>query len=273
MKTKNDIKNHEELFKYLKGHLCSLFSYKSRGETLQVNTMLSTVSDKFVSVFVKKLNNGNYIVSDGGFIDLGFYGVMPPDQDEEITSNVKNFLIEYYEVQFKEDNNILFYIKETPFNRLATEVFNMSEFIQGLVNSIHLEYRDKKVKEQQKRFKKQVNEFLRERFHKKVEFDYTYEDKIKFNASIVIKNNRYLIDYITGSNVNYYIKNLTETAVKFQMVNGAPYLHKISILNDETEGYVPTKVAPYIDFLKDKVKTRILPWKERDKLEKVISTI
>lgn len=56
-----------------------LWKCKERGESLEIITPFVTTNRKFVSVFISA-RDGNYIVSDGGFIHDGMYDTsMPPN--------------------------------------------------------------------------------------------------------------------------------------------------------------------------------------------------
>jgi len=258
----------DELYHIIKKDLCDLFSYKLYDDAIEISTIHSTVNNKFVSVFIKVEENQQLILSDGGWIDEGLYGSVPDFQNEEILNHVMNFLINEYEVKSKEHpyTGIIFYYKFTNLKMLSADILDMTHFIQSMVNAIHLEYEERKVEEKKRRFAKEVKEYLSKKYDKRIEFGFK-ANNITFNAKLNLSK-EYLLNFITGSNANYYNKNIADTAVKFQMINGQ--FNKLVIYDDQTEGFIPVKTKPYLDFLETKLKVKTVSWSNKDKLNEIL---
>lgn len=267
MKKKLDI-----LFEQIKNDICQVYSHRIRGNTLEIITNQPTINNLFVSVFIKPIDDANYLISDGGWIDQDYYGQVPDYQDTEITEHVRYLLLNKYNVKTEPNRRTgdLFYNKVVSYGRISSGVFEMSVFIQSLVNAIHIEYREQKVEEEKKRFQKKVNDYLRKQYSKDVDFNFRINGNIRFNAAVKRENKLFLLNYITGSTPGYFNKNITEATVKFQMTKGYPATSKIAVLNDEVEGYVPEKSAAYLSFLKNDVGADIVYWKNKDRLTDII---
>ena len=52
----------------------SLWSFKKRGNSIEIVTPVSTTNDVFVSVFLT-MRGDEYVVTDGGWIDAGVYDI------------------------------------------------------------------------------------------------------------------------------------------------------------------------------------------------------
>jgi hypothetical protein len=62
----------ESLFHEVARDYSALWDFKFRGATLEIITPHSTISNKFVSVFLTE-REGEFIVSDGGYLHTGEY--------------------------------------------------------------------------------------------------------------------------------------------------------------------------------------------------------
>ena len=66
----------------------SLWSFKKRGNSIEIVTPVSTTNDVFVSVFLT-MRGDEYIVTDGGWIDAGVYDIDEVN-NSQLESNVKS---------------------------------------------------------------------------------------------------------------------------------------------------------------------------------------
>ena len=102
----------EELYHEVQRDYSALWDIKVRGATLEIITPHSTVSDKFVSVFITQRSN-EYIISDGGYLYTGAY-----IENEAVESN-RCYIqsVQYYEAYYKmqrvidRNEKLIFYIK------------------------------------------------------------------------------------------------------------------------------------------------------------------
>jgi hypothetical protein len=62
----------EEIYNDIKNAFGQLWTFKERGKSLEIITPYTTTTQKFISVFLS-YKDDEYIVSDGGWIDNGFY--------------------------------------------------------------------------------------------------------------------------------------------------------------------------------------------------------
>ena len=114
----------------IKDLLCTFVTFKQRGETLEVSTIFSTLYGDLVSVFVKKLQDGNYLVSDGGWLNRGEYRIVPSDK------KIVEILLENHDVVKEKDPETgeIFFNKRVHEKAVPLAVIDIAEFIVNIIN-------------------------------------------------------------------------------------------------------------------------------------------
>ncbi len=233
--------NHKETYETIKKDFCHLFQFKTHGDTLELITPLVTLTDKFVSVFVTQRSN-KLIITDGGWINQNIYEYAVKLDDIDILSVILSQYKEYYNIQQTIGNGHNMYFKSvTKSELLSAAVFDLANFIVGIVNSYALDYRDKKEKEDRDKFRTETNDFFKEHYRENFRSNFEVSRGIKFNGVLTINQRLHLFEYVTGSTPHYFEQDLRSAIVDFQLIEVAPTIqvvdNRIAIFNDLSIGY------------------------------------
>lgn len=266
-----------DIFQIIKNDFCSLTTYKLRGESLEIITPFSTLNNKFISVFIKQIN-GKYIISDAGWTDLNYYNVDINEESDDIIERIFSYYQQIYGILTTSDKaGTLHYYKScSNLKDISTNVFDLSNFIVGAVNSLGIRYKDEKEEKEKESFRKNANTFLKVHYNNNVKLQKSLDDlkNIRFNALITKNTDIFLVSYITGSSSYYFTNDLRKTIVNFEISDKSKYRNfireKISIINDEAEGYNPKKLTSVIDLLNEKVTQEPIKWTEKEKILEII---
>src|ERR1043166_5283425 len=149
----------ESIFKTVKDSFCSLWSFKIRGETLELITPYSTTNFKFISIFVTE-KNGRFIATDGGWLLNGEY-------DTDISLNDEYFrrIFDYYSVLYdlqstEQGETTLYYKTCSKLELLPNLVHDLSVFLSAAINASLLEVGEIKEIIEKERFNREVDTYL-----------------------------------------------------------------------------------------------------------------
>jgi hypothetical protein len=262
-----------ELYKVIKKSFCDLTSYKVRGNVLELITAFTTLNGRFVSVFVK-FEKDKIVVTDGGWIDSNYYENPIYDESEEIIKRVIGSYLTTYDIKTTTDKTGVTYYYKTANDvaQLASIVFDLANYIVGAVNSYCIHFKDEKEEKERETFRKDANTFLKEHYNDNVQLRKPLDDfgSIKFNAIINKGSNLYLITYITGSTPYYFENDIRKTIVNFEITERSKYKdiikEKISIINNQSDGFHPERYNSILDLLKEKSTKEPINWTEKEKL-------
>ena len=213
----------DKIYLNIKDCFDKLWSFKVRGEnSLEIITPYSTTSDKFVSLFLTQ-QNGKYVVSDGGMLSSEAYD-SKIDYDNQCLLKILYHLESYYDIKSTEDKRgYKHYYKTTTKEILIPNlIYDMAQFISMCVSSATVPFIDEKEKEEKETFRKQVNTFLTsivssERVKLNQSLDKKNFRAVRFNAMVHDNSSLTLINYITGSNVSYFTKSISNASVLFEI--------------------------------------------------------
>lgn len=260
------------IFNIIKEEFCGLTTYKLRGETIEIITPFSTLRNKFVSIFIKQ-SQDKFIVSDGGWIDLNYYGDKMDDSSEDLIDRITSYYILNYDVNtVNNKSGILYYYKSCRIDNIAATAFDLANFVVGVTNALTIQYKDEQEENEKETFRKQANNFLRVNYEENIRLGHSLDDlpNINFNAVVHKNSNLYLISYITGSTPSYFSNSLRRTIVNFEISQKSKYKNvikeKISLINDEAEGFLPSKESDLIDLLNERSTREFIRWTERYKI-------
>jgi len=262
-----------EIYNSIKSDFCELTTYKIRNNSIEIITPFSTLNDKFVSVFVKFYQN-QIIISDGGWIDLNYYEVNINEESETIVDRVTAYFQQNYKVLTTTDKaGTLFYYKTCEnIEVVSSIVFDLSNFIVGVVNALDIKYKDEKEEKEKETFRKDANSFLIANYKDNVKLRKSLDDfkNIKFNAIITKNSDINLITYVTGSTTYYFENSLSKTIVNFEISEKSKYnrfiKQRISIINDFADGYHPEKSRSILNLLAEKTTSEPVKWSEKEKI-------
>lgn len=269
--------NNQEIIDKIKSAFCSLTNFKLRNNALEVITAYSTINSKFVSVFITFTNN-KIVVTDSGWVDQNYYDTPLHDESEFIINRVTNSFQYSFNVKSTVDKEgVNFYYKtcET-IEQIPSAVFDLANFIVGVVNAFCIQYKDEKEEKERETFRRDANDYLKANYTDKVKLRSALDDfqSIKFNAIINKSSKLYLLTYVTGSTQTYFENDLRKSIVNFEIAVKSKYTdlikERLTIVNDQSEGYLPDKSAFIFELLREKTTREPIKWTEKEQLLELI---
>lgn len=246
------------IFQVVKSDFCGLIDFKMRGDTIEIITSIPTITNSYVSVFVSH-KDGTYAISDGGWISRNSYEGQQIE-DTELLLRIYEQYKEHFKIkETKSPDGIVYYYKKADKLELVSAmVFDVGHFIGSIVNTQNIIYKEVEDADR-KLFHTRMNGFLRERFPaNKLELNTAVQisetQKIRFNA-VVHANARdhYYVMYVTGSRSSFFIKDLTEATVNYEIINDQAikkeHFKKVALINTAADGYDKEKSGIYIEKL------------------------
>lgn len=270
------------IFNDIKDEFCSLWTFKERGETLEIITPFATTTDKFVSVFLTHKNK-EFIVSDGGWLDDNSYESIP-DFEDDIFMKVFTYYQTFYEIKTVRAKELDYYFKKTEKKELIPNlVFDLSNFISAICNSSQIQFIDLKEKEERALFQKQASDYIKAIVPKENKqtlfFRKSIDEKlknIKFSAVVTNGGQMTLINYVTGSTPDYFISSIGKANIYFEVVNKSLYRphiqNKVALINNTAKGYDESKLYDVLEQLKNTTKKNNILWHQKEKLKALLST-
>lgn len=248
----------DHIFQQVKTDFCSLLDCRYRGDTLEIITAIPTITSSYVSVFIS-YSDKKYNVSDGGWIYKNNYESTVFDDTEMLKRIIQQYKNHFKIKETESSHGVSYYYKTTDKPELVSAlVYDVGYFVSSIVNSQNVIYREVED-DDRKLFHNRVNGYIRERFGTaKVELNQpvqiTETQKIRFNA-VVHANARdhYYLMYVSGSRSSFFIKDLTEATVNFEIINdfsvNKEYFKKLAIINTSALGYDKEKSGIYLNRL------------------------
>jgi len=268
------------IFKNIKEEFCSLWTFKERGETLEIITPFATTSNKFVSVFLTTKNK-EFIISDGGWLSDNTYETTP-DFEDNVFNKVFAYYKNFYDVKSVKANELEYYFKKTEKKELIPNlVFDIANFVSAISSSCQIQFIDIKEKEERARFQKQASDYIKAIVPKtdkpNIHFRKYIDDKlknIKFSAVVTNNSKLTLINYITGSTPDYFISSIGKANIYFEVVNKSTYKNhiqkKVALINDTATGYNKDKLFDVLEQLENTTKKNNILWHQKEKLKTLI---
>jgi len=268
----------QAVFNNIKDTFCSMWSFKERGNTLEVITPYATTNLKFISVFITK-QNGFFIITDGGYLEDSEYDLVP-DIEDGLFMRVFHHYEDFYEIKSLEHQNRKIYFKKTKKEELIPNlVYDLANFTSAIINTSQIQFISKEEKEAKESFRKKADNYLAGilnseelSFRRMLGNDYK---SVRFNAVISRGRNINLVKYITGSSVNYFQNSITKATVDFEIANSSPYNeyidNRIALLNDTAEGFITDKLFRYVQVLEKHTKIDSVRWSEKGKIKSILN--
>lgn len=270
--------NLKEIFKNLKESFCSLWQFKDRGKTLEIITPYSTITSKFISVFITERDN-SIIISDGGWIASGYYDTDVNMQDEFFSKLFYTYE-SYFDIKKIDKNEVPFYYKKADKEvSIPSFLFDMVQFIQGVVGGSVVEFEDLKEKAEKETFKREANSYIANiAQHDTIKVNtHLSEDlkSIRFNAIITKRKNRLtLLNYVTGSSISYFIGSIGKANLNFEIATESefsPFMDtKIALINDTASGFQQDKLYKYLEKMERNTNSKNILWSEKYKLNEYL---
>ncbi|WP_305031995.1 hypothetical protein [Hymenobacter convexus] len=266
----------EEFYHEVARDYGSMWDFKFRGRSLEIITPHSTISDKFVSVFLTERGQ-EIIVSDGGYLYLGEYIENEDVQQNKCYNQTVTHLEDYYKVQRVLDRHekVIFYLKTQRRDLVSSLVHDMASFITGVVNAQQITLESDREVETRQRFAKKAGSFLIDVFPARmVKFHQPLRvgDRINFSAGIWRESKVNLIQFVTGSTPYHFANSMAKATMNFLAVGGsalAPSVnHKVSFIDTSASGYRTNGNPSYASLLNG--ASEVLAWEERARIVEMV---
>lgn len=276
-----------DLYHIIKDTFCGMWKYKDRGNTIEILTPFSTITSKFISVFIT-VRGENIIVTDGGWLEEGEYGDVVDDAEDSYMSLYTHFR-KYHEVkQALNNGGGVIYFKSCKRNELVPNVVNdMANFIVSVVNGSQIHFAQEEEKEEKITFRRQANSFLSDIFtddevskHAKLEFNYTFgldDRNIKFNAGVERRSSVKLIKYVTGHEYSYFSRSISKATVDFQIAERIDkslmrntISQKIAVVDNSANGFDESRISEYMGLLESEIEGGLVLWSDKQKLNDLL---
>lgn len=268
---------NQELIDRIKSSFCKLTNFKVRQNALEVITAYSTLNSKFVSIFIT-FTKGKIVLTDNGWIDQNYYETPLYEDSEEIVKRIISTFKGSYNIKSTLDKEGVEYYYKTCSNidEIPSAVFDLANFVVGVVNSFCVQYKDEKEEKERETFRKDANIFLTSHYKENIKLRSSLDDfqSVKFNAIITKKSEFYLLTYVTGSNQIYFENDLRKSIVNFEIAQKSKYhshiKERITIINDKSDGFLLNKSAHIFELLSEKTTREPIKWTEREKIVEMI---
>ena len=264
------------LFDRIKKEYCSLFSYKLHGNTIEVITPFTTLTNKFVSVFIT-IRNEKIIVSDGGFIANNMYEVRENHEDSDIIESLLHQYLHQHSILTTFKGNEVVYYKSTDKEELITvAVFDLCNFIVNFSNANVTDYRDKKEKQERDKFKAITNEYLKDIYKDRFYPNKQIVDGLRVSGAISSGKDLHILEYVTGHTNRHFSQDLRKAIINFQLVNKVaiikPYIkNRIAIFNDSSAGF-QQGISPILEnFLSEFTTQHYIKRSELQSIQSIIT--
>lgn len=266
-----------EIIEKIKSSFCNLTNFKIRQNALEIVTAYSTLNSKFVSVFIT-ITKEKIVITDSGWIDHNYYETPLFDDSEDILNTVKSTFKTAYNIKSTLDSsgNEYFYKTCNHIDQIPSCVFDLANFIVGVVNAFCIQYKDEKEEKERETFKKDANNFLKINYTEKVRLRAALDDfqNIKFNAIINKNSKLFLFTYVTGATPTYFENDLRKSIVNFEIVQKSKYRdfvkERITIINDQSDGYSLERSANIFELLKEKTTRDPIKWTEKELILEIV---
>ncbi len=267
------------VFEETVGEYRSLWRFRERGQTLEITTCHSTVTNKFVAVFLTKRENG-FVVTDGGLVSNNEYLSDEIYLDSQCFSRAFAFVQKHYNIKQTEDSsgNTFYYKRTTEAHMVASLIHDVSSFITQAVNLSASLYEEPEEPTQVRLFTQEANHYLRDAFADKVDFKQKVMrgSSIQFSAVVRTSRHIHLINYITGSNREHFVNSLNRTDMNFQAAHKIYGSQKsalgklVGFIDDTSAGSRLGGYRVQYDILGTHANS-LVKWTEKDQLAELLS--
>lgn len=262
----------ENVFETIKRAYQSLWKVKDYGATLEIITPVATINDMFVSVFITRRGN-DYVVTDGGWIDSGLYEC-EVNWTTGPYKKIGSFYLESLDILRTESQGRVFYYKKIQsLELLPNLVFDMANFINGVISSANIQF----VADREERtFKKKARGYLNREFGEDAfEYDRPIDDNVsvRFNAIKRGNDGLRLLNFVSGTSSNYYANSLCRSNMNFEMIHSLHDRYRIrrtvTLLDDTKRSVIESpQVQTYYNYLLDKRtdENKVVLWSQHQEL-------
>lgn len=270
----------ENIFRNVQGCFDQLWSWKLRGETIEISTPYSTTTSKFVSLFVTE-RKGKFIISDGGLLNSEAYE-SEIDYENQCLLKILYHYEAFYEVKRTQDKRgIKHYYKTTSKENLIPNlVYEMAQFVSMCASAATVQFDDPKEAEEKNTFRKKATSYLHTNFQKydpkfRASLDKDDYRSVRFSALIERKNRLSLINFVTGSTPANFRNSIARANMNFEIATASKYEsvidNKIVLLNNQADGFVMNQIYRQLEVLQEHSGQEAVNWSERERLLTILN--
>lgn len=270
--------NFENLFHEVSRDYAAMWDFKFRGTTLEIVTPHSTISDKFISVFLTERDNF-FVITDDGYLHLGDYVENEAIKAGRCYNNAFSHYERYYAIQRVSDRNgkVIFFTKTESRTMVTSLIHDMASFIVGVANAQQMTLETDQEVVTKQRFAKAAGSFLLDAFPgRQIKFNQELrpDDRIHFSAGVWRESQVSLIQFITGYDSYHFDTSMAKATMNFLAVNGSALQpavkKKISLIDTSAGGYGTGGNSSYASLLSS--TSSMLYWEERRELVDLVET-
>lgn len=268
----------ESLFREVERDYAGLWDFKFRGATLEIVTPHSTISDKFVSVFLTE-RDGIYVISDGGYLHINEYVENEDIKSNRCYNNAFAHFERYYKVLRVSDRNgkVIFYTKTANRTLVSSLIHDMASFITGVANAQHMTLETDQEIVTRQRFAKAAGTYIYESFPgRRIQIGQELRpgDRIRFSMGIWRETRVNLIQFVTGYDAYHFDNSMAKATMNFLAVNGSALepavQNRISLIDTTARGYGAGGNSSYTNLLRN--TSSLLFWDQRQELVDLVET-
>jgi len=250
----------------------SLWRCKQRGNTVEITTPYLLPDSTLLSLFITKRSE-KFIVHDGGSISQ-IVAESCPFPDDEIKSSLAGFSVKYGIMRGRDAANQTIYFKDCKKPSLISSIaFDLASFATTVTNVLVAASIDEPGIEPDERFQRNADSFIKSVIPTGLKFKPRCQIQevpgVKFSAVIQNSNRIWIVSYVTGSTLPYFLRSIAITKMNFEHVWDCKLAKHnaiggtIPLLNTDARGYQPRKIEWQTKMLKVSARETLLTWSGR----------
>ena len=249
----------------------ALWHCTTRGNTLEIVTPYLYPDRSFVSVFVTARGEKVVVSDGGGLVEL----VRDRSGDPKADGAEFGSWGETYGVQCcKHGDRVLYFRECGSLGLVSSAVFDVCNFVVAASNSACGAAGAMESIESET-FTSRADGFIRGRLPsgRDVEFNKTLREvpEARFGAVVTSNSRLWLVVYLTGSNLNYFTRSVSNAIVNLELVRASSLGERIAatvpLVNDGASGYQPAKLQQRFGRLREVAQTEAVLWTNKELID------
>lgn len=252
--------------------------------TIRIHTPYASINNKYITLYVKQ-DNGNFIVSDGGYLYENFLSGDLGTPNIKIFETIVESYVKEFEIELKEALPTKFYYKKTDkLDYLPNCVFEMADFAKNFLSAIYIGS-DRKIQDEadfeEKKFYKIAKDYISETFTEESQYKLKYNEKIGFDGrkkmvSLVVAKMSTLncVQFLSGGKPYNYMSRINNAKSDFELLSDyTPIKSKFALYDDRIEVYEANRndLDTYLNNLQHVLTKKPIPWSKKEDLLEIFS--
>ncbi len=242
-----------------------------RGNTLEIVTPYLYPDKGFVSAFVTERGKKIVVSDGGGLTDF----VRTAGDDEAFESAVLTRFTGSYGVRAVVQAGRQFYFKECDAVGLVpSAIFDLCNFVVAVSSAAIMTLTEEETAERES-FRSKADQFIKLRVQpdRTVQFNQSLPEVPEATFSAVIGNSSrlWLVFYLTGSNLNYFTRSVSNAIINVEFARESKLKNHIAatvpLINNQAVGYQPAKLQHRFERLKQVAQCDAISWTDRESID------